>query len=105
MFSSKYAWKSLIKTKIRNFYEADWKERLKNDADFARFRIIHPELTLSNIWKVALDKASAHATFLVARLWTVVLSQNDSIQCSLCGRLTYDTVKLPWLEHLWDHEN
>ena len=90
MFPSKYAWKSLIKTKIRNFYEADWKER---DADFARFRIIHPELSLSNIWKVALDKASAHATFLVARLWTVVLLQNDSIQCLLCGRLTYDIYK------------
>ena len=70
MFPSKYAWKSLIKTKIRNFYEADWKERLNSDADFARLRIIHPELTLSNIWNVALDKASAHATFLVARLWT-----------------------------------
>ncbi|MEW8547065.1 MAG: hypothetical protein AB2693_26415, partial [Candidatus Thiodiazotropha sp.] len=93
MFPSKYAWKSLIKTRIRNFYEAAWEERLNNDAEFARFKIIQPELTLSNIWNAALDKATAHATFLVARLWTMVPQQNDSIQCLLCGRLTYDIYK------------
>ena len=48
IFPSKYTWKAVIKNEIRSFYETAWNERLENDADFVRFRLIHPELKLSN---------------------------------------------------------
>ena len=92
-FPSKYTWKTLCKSKIRSFYETAWHERVDNDADFARFIIIQPELKLSNIWTVAADKSSAHATFLVARLITVLPQEDEFTQCSLCSRLTRDINK------------
>ena len=92
-FPSKHTWKTLCESKIRSFYEKAWHERVENDADFARFIIIQPELKLSNIWTVAADKSSAHATFLVARLITVLPQVDEFTQCSLCSRLTRDINK------------
>ena len=57
VFPSKYTWKTIVKCKIRTFYEAAWHERLNNDADFARFRLIHPELRMSSIWTLSHDKS------------------------------------------------
>ena len=90
---SKYTWKAVIKSKIRSFYERAWKERLENDTDFARFKLIHPELKSSNIWSVALDKPSAHAIFLVARLCTLLPQTNYQEECFVCGRYAVDIMK------------
>ena len=90
IFPSKYTWKAVIKPKTCSFYETAWNEKVGNDADFARFRLIHPELILSNIWTVGLDKSSAHAVVLVARLWTLLPQANDQEKCLLCGRFRFD---------------
>ena len=81
VFPSKYTWKTKVMCKIRTFYEAAWHERLNNDADFARFRFIHPELRMLSIWTLSHDKSSAHAVFLVARLCATISQQNDLIRC------------------------
>ena len=65
---------------------------LNNDANFARFRIIQPELKLSSIW-TKLDKDSAHTISLVARLWMLIPQANNPVPCLLCGRFTYDINK------------
>ena len=81
LYLLKYTWKTIVKCKIRTFYEAAWHERLNNDADFARFRVIHPELRMSSIWTLSHDKSFAHAIFLVARLCATISQQNDLIHC------------------------
>ena len=90
LFPTKGTWKTIVKHKIRIYYETAWTERVENDADFARFRLIHPAIKMSNIWTISHNKSSFHSALIVARLCTLVPQQNDPIQCLFCGTITYD---------------
>ena len=79
IFPTKGTWKTIVKRKIRIYYETVWTERVNNDADFARFRLIHPTLKMSNIWTISHNKSSFHSALIVARLCTLVPQQNDPI--------------------------
>lgn len=81
VFPSKFAWKTIVKRKIRDFYETAWHERLNTDDDFARFRRVHTNLSLSNIWTVSHEKASAHAIFIAAKLCATTPRNNEFTQC------------------------
>ena len=93
LFPTKGTWKTIVKHKIRIYYETAWTERVENDADFARFRLIHPAIKMSNIWTISHNKSSFHSALIVARLCTLVPQQNDPIQCLFCGTITYDIYK------------
>ena len=90
LFPTKGTWKTIVKHKIRIYYETSWTERVENDADFARFRLIHPAIKMSNIWSISHNKSSFHSALIVARLCTLVPQQNDPIQCLFCGTITYN---------------
>ena len=49
LFPTKGTWKTIIKHKIRIYYETVWTERVDNNSDFARFRLIHPAIKMSKI--------------------------------------------------------
>ena len=66
---------------------------MEKDADFARFRLIHPTIKMSNIWTISHNKPSLHSALIVARLCTLVPQQNDPIQCFFCGTITSDIYK------------
>ena len=79
--------------KVRIYYETAWTERVDNDADFARFRLINPAIKMSNIWTISHNKSSFNSALIVARLCTLVPQQNDPIQCLFCGTITSDIFK------------
>ena len=81
VFPSKYTWKSIVKRKVRGLYETAWHERLNTDDDFARFRTIHTDLCISNIWPLSHEKSFAHSMFIAARLCATSPQTNDFIHC------------------------
>ena len=90
-FPSKSQWKSLVYQKVSKFYEGEWSQRLQNDSDFIRFKVLHPRLEMSIIWKLPLNKSIASVTFLVSRLWSKVTQQPPNIErCNLCKTATSD---------------
>ena len=93
VFPSKYTWKSIVKRKVRELYETAWHERLNTDDDFARFRTIHTDLCISNIWTLSHEKSFAHSMFIAARLCATSPQTNDLIHCILCDFATYDINK------------
>ena len=93
VFPSKFVWKTIVNRKIREFYEIAWHERLNADDDFARFRTVQTDLSLSNIWTVCHEKSSAHAMLIAARLCATTQQNNDLIQCTLCHSATSDINK------------
>ena len=93
-FPSKHIWKNLVSRKINQWFEGEWSQRLQNDPDFDRFKILHPRLEMSVVWKLPLNKSIASVAFLVGRLWSKVTQQPPSIEvCNLCKAATYDTRK------------
>ena len=93
LFPTKGTWKTIVEHKIRIYYETAWIERVDNDADFARFRLIHPSIKMSNIWTIRHNKSSFYSALIVARLCTLVPQQNDPIQCLFCGTTPSDIYK------------
>ena len=93
-FPSKSQWKSLVYQKVSQFYEDEWSQRLQNDSDFNRFKVLHPRLEMSIIWKLPLNKSIASVAFLVSRLWSKVTQQPPNIErCNLCKTATSDIHK------------
>ena len=93
-FPSKHQWKTLISRKITQRYEGEWSQRVQNDSDFNRFKLLHPRLEMSVVWKLPLNKSIASVAFLVSRLWSKVTQQIPSIeQCNLCKAATSDIWK------------
>lgn len=119
IFPSKLQWKNIIQSKINHFYEIEWHERLQADADFNRFKTLHPSLEMSVIWKLTLDISTAPASFLVARLWSKVHKcESEYEQCLFCSTYTTDIYKhvvsscpyflperLKFINHVKDHVN
>ena len=119
IFPSKLQWKNIIQSKINHFYEIEWHERLQADADFNRFKTLHPSLEMSVIWKLTLDISTAPASFLVARLWSKVHKcESEYEQCLFCSTYTIDIYKhvasscpyfllerLKFINHVKDHVN
>lgn len=119
VFPSKLQWKNMIQRKIYQFYENEWHERLQADADFNRFKTLHPSLEMSIIWRLTLDNSTAPASFLIARLWSKVQKYESKYElCLYCSKYTIDICKhvvsscphflperLEFINHVKDHVN
>ena len=95
LFPTKGTWKTIVKHKIRIYYETAWTEKVDNDADLAKLRLIHPAIKMSNIWTISHNKSCFHSALIVARLCTLVPQQNDPIQCLFCGTTASDVSACP----------
>ena len=86
----KLAWKRIVKSTILTHEQTQWQRRMIISVDFIRFRTIHSELRMSNLWSVAKEKSdSVPLIRFVANLLCANFSRTE-IECCKCHNMCID---------------
>jgi len=80
---STYVWKSVVKRSITSREIQLWDYRTSVDTDFVFFRILHPCIKSSIIYKVCNRTSFRNTMFVISRLWSrpVTLENRTYINC------------------------
>jgi len=86
---SKYEWKSKVKSSILRCETELWDQRMAASNDYIFFRILHPNIELSIVYKVCNNSMHRDTMLVIARLWTRSVTLENQL-CSKCDSTFQD---------------
>ena len=88
----KAAWKRIIKRTITTRFDVERVRRMQNDAQFVRFRSMHPSCQIAKIWLLPANTKEFFLADYVARLWVLTPLAQPRI-CPECESPYFDMVE------------
>ena len=82
---TKYQWKKLVKHLVNTRETELWNRRTLSDEDFSYFRMLHPVISPTVIYKVLDKNRDKHIELFVAKLWTRTYTTIS--QCTHCSQM------------------
>jgi len=74
-------WKTIVNRTLNQSETALWNHTLAIDINFLFFRILHPSITLSTVYRVCNRSSEIYIMLIVGRLWTHPVA----LENQLCG--------------------
>ncbi len=71
-FPSKYQWKNIVISAINSVQYELWNDRVTSDPDFIRFKQIHSNIFISQVWKWPSSTFDLRKAFFIAKLIVTV---------------------------------
>ncbi len=86
---SKYVWKHQVQSAVNAQESELWRQRLRTDCDFVRFRKLHTAIVPCIVWKFPNTRTELKLADFIGQLWTCIPDSQHSV-CRLCNGVTED---------------